>query len=215
LGAATDVPLRCYRPDEAAKVIDLLLPYASRYQQEVGTPLVYPSDEFYLLCGRELPPADFYGGYPQYSNGVGMTRDFLDEWARAQRRLPAALPRPTRLALLCGTLIAPTLERLAVRLSRIRGLEASIVPVQNQFFGEMVTVSGLLMGQDVVPVLRELAAQGFGRALLPRVMFDHTAERTLDEYSLDRISAESGVAVALAGSPDEVVRYARALSRSE
>jgi NifB/MoaA-like Fe-S oxidoreductase len=215
LGVATDVPLRTYRPDEAARVIDLLLPYAERYRDELGAPLVYPSDEFYLLCGRELPPAEFYGGYPQYSNGVGMTRDFLDDWAKHQRRLPARLPRPARLALLCGTLIAPTMERVVARLNRVANLEVRLVPVTNQFFGETVTVSGLLMGQDIVPVLRDLAAEGFTRALLPRVMFDHAGERTLDEYSLERIAAESGVAPALAGAPDEVARYVRALSRIE
>ncbi|HEU4323137.1 MAG TPA: DUF512 domain-containing protein, partial [Roseiflexaceae bacterium] len=83
-------------------------------------------------------------------------------------------------------------------------------PVVNQFFGEMVTVSGLLMGKDVVEALKASGAQ---RALLPRVMFDHTGTRTLDEYSPERIAAESGAAVAVASEPDEVVRYVRGLAR--
>lgn len=208
---SADVPMRCYRPDEAAQVIDLIEPYQAQFRRELGIGLVYPSDEFYLLCGRDLPPADAYDGMPQYSNGVGMTRDFVDGWARAQRRLPARLPRPTELTLVCGTLIAPILRRVADRLSRIENLSVTLLPVVNQFFGETVTVSGLLMGQDVVAALRESGAQ---RALLPRVMFDHSATRTLDEYSLDRIAAESGVAVAVAGEPDEVVRYVKALARA-
>ncbi|MBK9712247.1 MAG: DUF512 domain-containing protein [Kouleothrix sp.] len=208
---SADVPMRCYRPDEAAAVIDLIEPYQAQFRRELGIGLVYPSDEFYLLCGRDLPPADAYDGMPQYSNGVGMTRDFVDGWARAQRRLPARLPRPTELTLVCGTLIAPILRRVADRLSRIENLSVTLLPVVNQFFGETVTVSGLLMGQDVVAALRESGAQ---RALLPRVMFDHSATRTLDEYSLDRIAAESGVAVAVAGEPDEVVRYVKALARA-
>ena len=79
----------------------------------------------------------------------------------------------------------------------------------NQFFGETVTVSGLLMGQDVVPALR---AAGVRRALLPRVMFDHTGVRTIDEYTVERIAAESGASIAVAGEPDDVVRYVRALA---
>ena len=67
------------------------------------------------------------------------------------------------------------------------------------------------MGKDVVEALK---ASGVQRALLPRVMFDHTGTRTLDEYSLERIAAESGAALALAGEPDEVVRYVRALAKS-
>lgn len=208
---ATDVPMRCFHPDEAARVIDLITPYQRRYQQELGIRLVYPSDEFYLLSGRDMPAADAYDGMPQYSNGVGMTRDFIDGWAKAQRRLPARLPIPTTLTLACGTLIAPVLQRVVERLNRIENLHVMLLPIVNQFFGDMVTVSGLLMGQDVVAALK---AAGTQRALLPRVMFDHTGTRTLDEYTVERIAAESGATVVLAGEPDEVVRYVRALARS-
>jgi len=208
---AADVPMRCYRPDEAARMIDLIEPYQARFRSDLGSGLVYPSDEFYLLSGRDTPPADAYDGMPQYSNGVGMTRDFIDSWARAQRRLPARMPRPTELALACGTLIAPVLRRVVDRLNRIENLHATLLPIVNQFFGEMVTVSGLLMGQDVVAAIR---ASGARRVLLPRVMFDHTGTRTLDEYSVDRIAAEAAASIALAGEPDEVVRYVRALASS-
>jgi NifB/MoaA-like Fe-S oxidoreductase len=208
---AADIPMRCYRSDEAARVLDLVEPYQQRFRQELGTSLVYASDEFYLLAGREMPPADQYDGMPQYSNGVGMTRDFVDGWARAQRRLPARMPRPIELTLVCGTLIAPVLQRVVDRLNRIENMRATLLPVVNQFFGETVTVSGLLIGHDVAAALKAAGAQ---RALLPRVMFDHTGARTLDEHSLDSIAAESGAAVAMAGEPDEVVRYVKALSRS-
>jgi NifB/MoaA-like Fe-S oxidoreductase len=208
---STDIPLRCYRPDEAARVIDLIEPYQERCRKEYGVSLVYPSDEFYILCGRELPPAATYDGMPQYSNGVGMTRDFIDCWTKAQRRLPSRLARPTELTLVCGMLIVPILQQLINRLNQVEGLHARLLPVQNQFFGETVTVSGLLTGQDVVAALRDSDAQ---RALLPRVMFDHTATRTLDEYSPERIAAESGVPVAVIGEPEEIVRYVRALKLS-
>jgi len=209
---ATDVPMRCYRPEEAARIIDILEGYQEHFRRELGVGLVYPSDEFYLLCGRELPPAAAYDGMPQYSNGVGMTRDFLDEWAKVQRRLPAQMPRPTELTLVCGTLIAPVLRQVVERLNRIADLRVRLLPVVNRFFGETVTVSGLLMGQDVVP---ELVASDTERALLPRAMFDHTGRRTLDEYSPERIAAESGVPVAVVGEPDELLRYVRALAKQD
>lgn len=209
LGAATDVPLRCYTPEEAAQVIERLLPYSERYRRELDLNLVYPSDEFYLLCGREVPPASFYDGFPQYSNGVGMTRDFLDTWATARRRLPARLPQPARVALVCGTLIAPTMQPLVERLNQIEGLEVRLLPMVNHFFGETVTVSGLLMGQDLVPLLR---GSDCTHAVLPRVMFDHTGTRTLDEYSPQQIAAETGLAIDLAAAPDELVQYVRILA---
>jgi NifB/MoaA-like Fe-S oxidoreductase len=209
---SADVPMRCYRPEEAARVIDVVEHYAAEFRREHGVGLVYASDEFYLLCERDLPPAAAYDGMPQYSNGLGMTRDFLDGWAKAQRRLPASLPRPAELTLVCGTLIAPTLQRVVDRLNNVGNLQARLLPVVNQFFGETVTVSGLLHAQDVIPALRDA---GVKRALLPRVMFDHTGTRTLDEYTLDRIAAETGAALAIAGESDEVVRYVRALAKDE
>jgi NifB/MoaA-like Fe-S oxidoreductase len=73
-------------------------------------------------------------------------------------------------------------------------------------------VSGLLMGQDIIPVLKEC---GMPRALLPRVMFDHKGEKTIDNMTLADISQASGVTCVMAGEPDEVVRYIKALTRSE
>jgi NifB/MoaA-like Fe-S oxidoreductase len=208
---ATDVPMRCYRPDEAARVIDMIDPYQQGFRSQLGVGLVYASDEFYLLSGRAMPPADAYDGMPQYSNGIGMTRDFVDGWSKAQRRLPARMPRPTELTLVCATLIVPVLQRVIDRLNRIENFHVTLLPVLNQFFGATVTVSGLLMAQDVVAALK---AAGTQRALLPRVMFDHSGLRTLDEYSLDQIAAESGARVAVAGEPDEIVRYVKALATS-
>ncbi len=212
LGAAADIPLRCFSGDEAARVLDLIEPIGARLRDERGMTFVYPSDEFYILAGRPMPPAEQYDDMPQYSNGVGMVRDFLDLWARARRRLPARLPQPTSLAIVSGTLVGPMMAQVAARLSKVEGLTARSLPVANQFFGETVTVSGLLTAQDVIPALK---AAGCARALLPRVMFDYKGERTIDDYTLARIAEESGVPVALAGDPDELVRYVRALAHSE
>lgn len=212
LGAATDVPLRCYTGEEAAAVIDLITPFAEQCHRELGVRLAYPSDEFYILAGRTVPPAEFYDDMPQYSNGVGMVRDFLDLWARARRRLPARLPQPTSLAIVCGTLVAPMLTQVAARLNRIEGLTVKVVPVVNQFFGETVTVSGLLTAQDVIPALR---ASGCARALLPRVMFDFQGARSIDDHTPQGIAEEAGMPIALANDPDDLVRYVRALAHTD
>jgi NifB/MoaA-like Fe-S oxidoreductase len=211
LGAATDVPLRCYRPDEAARLLDSVLPFRERYAAELGLSLVYPSDEFYLLCGRDLPPAAFYDDFPQYSNGVGMTRDLLDEWATARRRLPARLAQPLRVALVCGTLIAPTLEQMVTRLNHIAGLDVRLLPVVNEFFGETVTVSGLLMAQDVIPALRE---SGCDHAVLPRVMFDHQGTQTLDGIDPRQIAEDASLSVAVVDGAAELVRHISHLARA-
>lgn len=219
LGAATDIPLRTFTAAEAAAVIDLIEPIGARCREQLGLTFVYPSDEFYILAGRPLPAADRYDDMPQYSNGVGMVRDFLDSWAKERRRLPARLGQPASLAIVSGTLVGPLMGQVAARLNRVAGLSAAPLPVTNAFFGATVTVSGLLTAQDVIPALRAfragLAAPATARALLPRVMFDYKGERTIDDYTPQRIAEESGVPVAIAGDPDELARYVRALAQAE
>ncbi|MEI7644559.1 MAG: DUF512 domain-containing protein [Chloroflexales bacterium] len=210
LGSAAEVPMRCYTGTEAAAVIDLILPFSQTSQRDFGVTLVYPSDEFYILAGRETPAANFYDDMPQYSNGVGMVRDFLDGWAKAKRRLPARIAQPTSLALVCGTLVGPMMQQVAARLNKIAGLSVRVIPVENQFFGETVTVSGLLTAQDVILALR---ASGCTRAILPKVMFDYQGTRTIDEQSPQQIAEAAGLPVALAGDPAELARYVRALAQ--
>ncbi len=212
LGAATDVPMRVYTSEEAARVVAIIETYQTRFLADHGTALVHPSDEFYLLSNLPVPPMQRYADMPQYSNGVGMTRDFLDNWTKHSKRLPAQLPEARDLGIVCGTLIAPTLQTIVDRLNCVTNLHATLIPVVNQFFGETVTVSGLLMAQDVIPVLK---AAGVTRALLPRVMFDHKGEKTIDNMTLADIAEASGVAVMLAGEPEEVVRIVKGLARAD
>jgi NifB/MoaA-like Fe-S oxidoreductase len=86
-----------------------------------------------------------------------------------------------------------------------------VIAVENQFFGPTVTVSGLLTAQDVIPALQ---ASGCNRAILPSVMFDYRGERTIDDVTPQQISTQTGMPIAIAGEPDELVRYVRALARA-
>jgi NifB/MoaA-like Fe-S oxidoreductase len=205
----TDIPLRCFQHDEAAAVIALLEPYQQRFRQELGYGLVYPSDEFYLLAGQPLPPAHMYDAYDQIENGVGMVRKFQDDWERARLRLPARSRQPRRVVVATGTLAEPVLRPMVERIGRIPGVDAVLQPVINDFFGETVTVAGLLTGADVVAQLRPLMPADL--VILPRVMFDYTGQRTIDEWTPERIAAELGAPVVLGREPIELVRAVRAL----
>jgi NifB/MoaA-like Fe-S oxidoreductase len=158
--------------------------------------LVYASDEWYLLARLEVPPAEEYDGFPQMENGVGLTRLFLDDAIRVS----GCGFRVGKVTLVCGTLIAPVLKRKVEELS---GVAVEVVPVENHFFGPTVTVSGLLMGVDVVGALqgRELGDIVF----LPRAMFDASGELTLDDMSPGAIGERLGARVELAGTTGEVV----------
>lgn len=211
LGAATEVELRPYRAEEAAAVIDICEPFQEYFMAEHGSVLVYPSDEFYLLAGRPSPQGEIYEGYDQLENGVGLVRQFQDDWEELEGRLPARVLKPTRMLLACGTLAAPVLAPVVERLNQIEQLEVELVPVANQFFGEMVTVSGLLTGGDVVAALAPHLPADV--AMLPKVMFDHSGTRTIDEYTLDRLAGELDAAIVMARMPDEILRIVRRMAQ--
>lgn len=160
----------------ARAIIEQCEGWRRRYLRELGTRFVFPSDEMYLLAGLPVPGPRCYEGFEQVENGVGMVSRFQHEWRRAEARLPAALPAPLRVGIVTGTLAEPVLRPCVERLRQVRGLDAELVPIRNEFYGESVTVAGLLVGEDI---LRQLQARPrFDRVLLPSVC-------TRDGYFLD------------------------------
>ncbi|HEU5367743.1 MAG TPA: DUF512 domain-containing protein [Ktedonobacterales bacterium] len=202
-----DLPaLRPYTTDEAHAIVRQVQGWQKRFEAEMGEPFVYLSDEWYFLTGKKFPAARHYGAFEQIENGVGMTRAFLDGWRRQRGRLPAALPQPTRLTLVTSTMAAPVLSPVASALSAIPNLEARAVPVVNQFWGPLVTVAGLLCGQDVLDALLDLKARGeLGDVVvLPRVMLDNAGERFLDDVTLADFTAQVPARVEFARNAHEL-----------
>ena len=117
-----------------------------------GTRLVWAADEFYLSAGRRVPKASTYEGFPQIENGVGLVRKFLDSAYRAKRLMSARLPRPIMLSIITGTLAAPVVKRWADSLN-CENLTVNVYPITNRLFGDTVTVTGLIAGQDVIDQL--------------------------------------------------------------
>ena len=187
-----------------------ILALADRWRRlasgELGRRFVYPSDELYLLARRPVPGAAAYDGYPQLANGVGLLRRFLDGWARTRRRLArvgARAPAVQSATLVSGYAFAPFLEEVARELSLWLGNDCRAVGVANGFFGERVTVAGLLTGRDVV---EQLSGQGLGQlVVLPRSMFDASGERTLDDWTPGRLAEALQRPVAMAASASELL----------
>lgn len=207
-----DIALRTFRPDEAARVIDMLEPYQAHFRATLGYGLVYPSDEFYLLAGRPVPPADVYEGADQIENGVGMVRKFQDDWEIAKHKLPPRAHGSKRVIVVTGTLAEPVLRPVVERISRIPGIVAELKVVRNEFFGETVTVAGLLTAGDVIAQLGPLGPADL--VVLPKVMFDFKGERTIDDRTPDEIARELGSPVTMAREPIELVRTIRAVAKA-
>ncbi len=204
-------PFRTYVPEEAGPIIAQISAWQREYRRQHGLSLIYASDEWYLLAGLEVPPAEEYDGFPQLENGVGLTRVLLDEEFRVsgcEFRVSGCEFRVGRVTLVCGTLIAPVLERKAAELSEVA---VEVAAVENRFFGPTVTVSGLLTGRDVVEALRDCDLGDL--VFLPRAMFDASGELTLDDMSPAAIGERLGVRVEVAGTMGEVVGILRVWDR--
>ncbi|MDX1530529.1 MAG: DUF512 domain-containing protein [Rhodothermales bacterium] len=163
--------LRCLTPEEARALVAQVHDWQRRFRAEIGRGFVYCSDEMYLLAGVDFPPEADYDGYPLMENGVGMSRDFLNELGYQRDYFPDALPEPKTLTLVTGTLTAPLLrERVAPVLEdAVDGLTVQVVACENRLFGDSVTVSGLLNFKSFAATLRPLADAGAlgDRVVLP------------------------------------------------
>lgn len=165
-----------------------------------GTHFVYGADELYSLACLPFPPADAYDGYPQIENGIGLARLFCDEFADMEARLPTSAPSSLSATVVTGVLGARVIGEACDALNRIRGLDVRVLPVENRFFGDSVTVSGLVVGSDIIRSLREEAARGSlgDLVVIPDVMLRGGETCFLDDVTVDDIASEVGVRVAVA-----------------
>lgn len=144
--------------------------WQARLRDHLGVSFVYLSDEWYLRLGEDVPDAGHYDGLDLTENGVGLVRRFLDSRVKRLGSFISGLDSPT---LVTGTLFAPVLRDV------VAGTTAELVSVVNRFFGESVTVAGLLTGRDVVAALQD---RDLGEAvLLPPAMFGGPEGQSVDE----------------------------------
>jgi len=201
--------VRLVTPDEARDVLGRVAGWREALRGRVEGTWLYPSDEMYLLAGRRVgrhgvvPPASFYDTDAQRENGVGLMRELLDDGRRAHRRARPGVLAGRHATLACGALIAPTLIPLASRLAERTGARLEVVTVPNRFFGETVTVSGLLTGADLVAAL---AGHNLGeRVFVPRAVFEAEGRLTLDNMTVQELEHHLGVPATPASSLSEVL----------
>ena len=153
--------LRPVAPSEAGQLVRMIERWQRFFRETIGRGFVYLSDEVYLLAGQDFPHEESYDGYPLMENGVGMSRDFLNELAFQAEEFPKTLPAPRRITLPTGTLAAPLLrQRVAPVLNGVGNLDVNVVTCENRLFGDVVTVSGLLNFKSFRAALAPLAEAG-------------------------------------------------------
>jgi putative radical SAM enzyme (TIGR03279 family) len=200
--------LRTNTPAEAREVVARVQEWQERFLGRVGNRFVYATDEWYLLAGRALPPPDYTAHLEALmENGVGLVGRFVADWRKRKRALGRQRPAGSTgrsATLVTGQLFAPILRAAAVELEELIGIPLSVEAIRNRMLGETVTVSGLLMGRDVVEQLGR--AELGGVVALPAVMFRGPKETTLDDMSREEVSAALGRPVALVETMSDLVR---------
>lgn len=178
--------IKPYNKQMAADLIESVKPYQERFLREIGTRLVFPADEFYCLSGLPLPTDEEYEDYPQIENGVGMLRMFETDLEYAAEDLPMEETPPRRICIATGTSVAPFLRELANKHAP-RGTTVEVRPIVNKFFGESVTVAGLITGQDLVAQCQNVQAD---EILIVRSMIRAEGDLFLDNMSVDEVRAK-------------------------
>ncbi len=155
-------PLEPFDAKDSAEVIDLIEGFQREIYKEHGTHFVHASDEWYIVAGRDIPTAEVYDGYGQIENGVGKVRLLMDEFReelsrlREERRKSGFAIRPHKMTLVTGTLVYPIVRDLMQELHEaFPEAELLVIPVINHFFGEGITVTGLLTAGDIIDQLKD------------------------------------------------------------
>ena len=179
-------PLEPFDREDAVKVLEQIERWQAYYMEKYGTHLVHAGDEWYILAGREVPEAESYDGYLQLENGVGMVRLLLDETAQYLDELKGKLPErsPRTVSIATGKLAGPYLRRICERVHREHPwASCNVYEIENKFFGELITVSGLITGQD-------LKAQLAGRELGEELLLPVNMLRSGEQVFLDDVTVE-------------------------
>ena len=178
-------PLKPFDRESAARVIEQVEFFQKQEREKTGRTFIYLGDEFYFLAGREVPVAEYYDGFPQLDNGIGLARNFMEEFAAAQadgkKSSDTANANGLHLLVVTGTAVASLFERLALEL-RVKNLEITVVPVPNTHFGTTVNVSGLLTAHDMRAAIKQVNGHYDG------ILIPESSLRVGDNIFLDDVT---------------------------
>jgi putative radical SAM enzyme (TIGR03279 family) len=183
-------PLQPVSPALARQVVAQVQALQAEFRQNCQSTFVWLADEWYLIGGLDLPTSESYEDYPQLGNGVGSIRRFIDEF---QAELVDCQPPagPVSYTWVVGNAVEKAFQPIVERLNQFPGLAIDMVPIASAYWGQTMTVTGLLTGQDLLGSLRGRSL-GDG-ILIPAVMLKHDEAKFLDGMTLDRLEAELGV----------------------
>ena len=190
-----------YTRETAGEVIDLIDCFNKKFKEEHGTVIAYAADEFYLKAEREIPDEDYYNGFPQLENGVGM-------WALLRSEFEDALGEceitslDRKVTVVTGEAAYPLIKELSQKAeNKIKGLSVQVVAAKNHLLGSMITVSGLLCGRDIASAVEDLE---LGEELIiPPNCLRSEGDMFLDDMTVEELSDKLKIRVTQNGPGGE------------
>ncbi|MGB3509310.1 MAG: TIGR03279 family radical SAM protein [Microcoleaceae cyanobacterium] len=177
--------------EKAREVIDQVQEIQAKLRQTSGTNCIWLADEWFLIGRRDLPPASEYEDYPQIGNGVGSIRQFLTQFETTAAELLTAnicLSTQRKLTWVVGNAVEKAFEAIAEKLNQVEGLAVNMVALASDYWGQSITVTGLLTGQDL---LQGLQGRDLGAGIiLPAVMLKPGDNRFLDDMTLEELAEQ-------------------------
>ena len=204
-------PLEPFNREDALGVLETVHRWQKKLYEQYGLHFIHCSDEWYILAGLPLPEKERYDGYLQLENGVGMLR-LLEEEVQEELAHRKGDERVRRVSIATGKLAAPFIQENVERVRTVYGnVEAQVYPIRNDFFGELITVSGLITGQDLK---EQLKGKDLGECLLiPCNMLRAGENVFLDDVTVEEVEEQLGVPVAVVD--EDGVSFVHALTEKE
>ena len=177
--------LESFTKKDAAEVLDQIHGWQDKFLEKYGTRFVFASDEWYVRAGYDIPTADYYEGYGQIENGVGIMRSFKDEVEEYLETLNNK-PEPHKVSLVTGVLAYGLMKELIGEINQcFPQVETNLYCIENNFYGPEITVTGLLTGQDIIDQLKGKPLGDY--LMLPNVLLRSGEEVLLDDITVNDI----------------------------
>ena len=180
-----------FNEETAAHVIDIIDEFGEQTLLKYGERRVYASDEFYLRSGREIPSSEFYGDFLQLENGVGL-------WALLKSEAEDALfdveefSCDRHISIATGVAAYPLVRSIADMCeAKCHGLQCDVYAIKNNFFGEKITVAGLVTATDIYEQLKEKTLGS--KLLIPSAMLRQEGDMFLDSITAEELSQKLNV----------------------
>lgn len=188
-------PMEQFQKEDALEVLEIIHSWQKKMMDKYGIHFIHASDEWYILAGKDLPLEESYDGYLQLENGVGMLR-LLGEEVKDAVADRTGDDRRIKAVSATGALAAPFIKKYMEMIhEKFPNVEVDVISIRNEFFGETITVSGLITGQDLI---RQLSGRDLGeKLLLPCNMLKNEEDVFLDDISVEELSRKLNVEIVI------------------